>query len=445
LIIAFSSTQKLLTYAVCSVFSIAVMMQPATGTQTARTQHAQGSTDKILLVRVPMEAERISAALVFSRTDFPGPLAHYAEHLVWLSYRGREARSLDRHSNAWTDKMSIGYSESGNPEDLPEMLRKLAKVFDPIDLPLDFAEQERDILLREYDLRMAGNAGNRASEEMDAFLYAGNPDAFSVIGTPAEILALTVADAKRFHAATHRPEFARLVTIGDVSSVDLSKALETSGFPELVSKSGAIAPPPFELAAPESRSFIYPDAEAAPRIVWRKVVTLPKPVDFELLDLQARLLAQILDTNLPGGLAGPLRFDNMTARSFTIQIWLLDEDNVEIVFNGDPDSGIGFAQLQSAFEVALADVARGIPDETYARVRERFNSYWPDWMDSENVATWMADYTKERVRGLRQPLPEHHLRQRDEQLNKQDVESLLKALAGPGRIAVAYIGKDQKP
>jgi predicted Zn-dependent peptidase len=171
----------------------------------------------------------------------------------------------------------------------------LKVVFDPIDLPQEFAETERDIVLREYDLRMANNPDAQAAEAMEAFLYEGNAIAASVIGTPTEIKAVTFDDAKAFHDATHRPERARLVVIGDVSQSQLDDAMQQAGFPDLDAKRDDIAPPPFTLAAPETQTFRYPDPAAAPPMTWRKVVALPETVDFDLLEAQTALARDILD------------------------------------------------------------------------------------------------------------------------------------------------------
>jgi predicted Zn-dependent peptidase len=399
--------------------------------------------DGIFTIHVPSDPKKVSVTLVLPRAAYPGPLAHYVEHLSWLPNMGKDSRPFDRHTNAVTGPLTIVYWQSGDPKQLPDMLRKLATVFEPIAVPREFAEQERDIVLREYDLRMADNPDGKIGEDVNAFLYAGNPDAYSVIGKPAEIRAMTFDEAKAFHAATHRPELARLVMIGDISKKELRRAMKTAGFPALSGDRARITQPPFTLAGLESRNFAYPNHEIAPRIAWRKVVTLPAPVDYDLLVIQSRLLRNILETSLPGGLAGPLRHDNMIARAFSISITALDEDNVEIGFYGDPDTGVTFSQLQSAFETALASSAKSIPDATYKRVRERFKDYWPDWNDREKVGDWMADYTQARVQNLRQPLPENRIRKLDAKLKKQDIERLLKALAGPGRLAVATFGKDQ--
>ena len=398
------------------------------------------------VIVVPAASERpANVHLIIPLGDNERVLAHYTEHLAWLPNFGKDSRPEDRDSNAWTDDYAVGYWLSGPPEDLHDMLRRLKVVFDPIDLPRDMAETERDIVLREYDWRMADNPDAQAAEEMEAFLYEGNAIAASVIGTPDQINALTYDEAKAFHAATHRPELARLVVVGDISAAKLRRTLAAVGFPDLNADREDIAPPPFTLAAPETRTFRYPDPTKAPRMTWRKVVALPEPVDFDLLDVQTSLLRDILDTNLPGGLSGPLRFDAFIAKGFSVTLAPIDERHIELIFEAEPDKGISFAALQKAFESALADSAKGIPAETYDRVRDRFADFWPDWSDDEETGRWMADYTLDRVSTLREPLTQRQLRRLDGRIEAAGIDTLLSAIAGPGRTAVAFIGKDQAP
>lgn len=327
---------------------------------------------------------------------------------------------------------------------MQDMLRTLSMVFEPIDLSPAFAEQERDIILREYDFRLGSNPDGKAAEDAKAFLYDGNIDAVSVLGTPAEIRAMTYEAAKDLHAATHRPELARLVVIGDVSAGELRAAMDEAGFPSDFG-TAPVSPPEFELQGPDSRIFSYPLADVVPRMAWRRVVTLPEPVDFDLLDVQTSLLRDILDTNLPGGIAGPLRFARPIARSFSVSVWPIDEDNVEISFTAEPDAGVSFAKLQSAFEAALAVSAEGIPSNTYQRVHKRFRDYWPDWADEAASSQWMADYVLRRVGALREPLTEDQLKALAGKVTERDINALLKSLVGPGRTAVTRIGKDQDP
>lgn len=403
-----------------------------------------GKIDTTTLV-VSQPEKNLSVNLIFKNNHFSPYVAHYTEHLAWLPNVGKASRPEDRDSNAWTNDYAVGYWLSGPPEDLPDMLRRLKVVFDPIDLPQEFAETERDIVLREYDLRMANNPDAQAAEEMEAFLYEGNAIAASVIGTPTEIKAVTFDDAKAFHAETHRPERARLVVTGDVTERQLAKAMAEAGFPDLDANREDIAPPPFTLAEPETRIFRYPAPAAAPRMTWRKVVALAEPLDFDLLEAQTAFARDLLDTNLPGGLAGPLRFDAFVTKNFAISIAPVDETHIELIFSAEPDKGIGFATMQSAFETALAASAQGVPTATYDRVRERFKGFWPDWSDDEETARWMANYTLSRVSVLREPKTERQISKVDAQIEAADINAILAALAGPGRTAIAFIGTDPSP
>ena len=289
---------------------------------------------------------------------------------------------------------------------------------------------------------MLDNPYARASEAMKAFLYVGNAIAASPIGTPDEIMALDYDEARAVHAANHVPENARLVVIGDVTERQLRRAMREAGWPE--AEPADVVPPPFELAAPETTTLRYPDPKAAPRLIWRRVVALPEPVPFDLLEAQTALLRDILDTNLPGGLAGPLRFDAAIARSFDVQIWPINEDNIEIAFFAAPDAGVSFVELQTAFEATLAEVANGgIPEATYSRVLKRFDGFWPDWDEEDETARWMADYVLDRVSNLREPLSERELRRLHRGITLDTTNALLCQLAGEGRTAIAFIGSEE--
>lgn len=391
------------------------------------------------------DPDTVEVLVIVPYPDGKGPLAHYVEHLAWLPNIGKGSRPEDRDSNAWTNRYAVGYWLAGPDDDLTDMLRRLKGVFDPVDLPRAMAESERDVILREYDWRMGNNPDARAAEEMDAFLYEGNAIAASVIGTPEQIKAQSYDDAKAFHAATHRPERARLVVFGDVSQRQLADAMQDAGFPDLDARRDDSAPPRFALGAAGTRSFRYPDPNAAPRMTWRKVVALPEPVDFDLLEAQTALARDILDTNLPGGLAGPLRFDAFVVQSFGIEIAPVDESHVELIFWAEPDRGIGFAEMQAAFDAALAASAKGVPAATFARVRDRFEGFWPDWSDDDETARWMADHTLARVTALRDPRPEREIRQIDSLIDAAGIDAILAALAGPGRTAIALTGTDPNP
>ncbi|MEL6597503.1 MAG: insulinase family protein [Pseudomonadota bacterium] len=406
------------------------VMPPLFGARTA---------DRVFVAPTP--SPDITVHVIFpSQGSTPG-LAHYAEHLAWYNTIGQEDLTADLHSNAWASDRAIGYWLSGPPEELSDILGTLKRLFDPITLDPLFAEQERGIILREYDFRMAGNSGAMTAEKMRAFLYEGTPLGTSVLGTPAQIAAIEYDEARAFHAATHIPERASLVVTGDITPRAVQRALRDLDWPLQTSADTEIADQPFELAAPAQTTVTYPDDTAVPRLIWRRVVTLPEPIRFDLLHAQSVLLRDILDTTQPGGLAGPLRFDATFARSFDVQIWPIDEDNVEISFSAAPDRDISLTSLKDAFEQTLNNIAAdGIPQETYDRVLGRMDDFWPDWNDDDDTAYWMADYILDQVSAVRTPLPLGDVKTLSDDLSLEAINALLQALVGEGRTAHAFIG-----
>lgn len=389
-------------------------------------------------------SQKILAQVVFPVSDVHLALSHYTEHLVWLNAMDNK-RSAHIHSNAWTNSFAIGYRLSGEPDDLLDIVHQLKGIFDPLDVPASFAIEEREIVLREYDFRIAENVDARASEAMDAFLYDGNQIAASVIGTPKQIKAFTYEAAKELHAQTHVPENAVLVVTGDISKRQLRSALSDTDWPKLAPVADVLQPPLFELKEVSKKLFLYPDNTSAPRLVWRRLVSLSEPVQFDLLEAQTAFLRDILSTNLPGGLAGPLRFDATVARSFDIGLWPIDEENIEIFFQAAPDVGVSLSQMQTTFEATLTQIGTaGIPEETFDRVLDWFDGFWPNWSDPEETAEWMTDYVVDRVSVLREPLNESTLKQIENDLTLRDTNEILQLLSSGGRTTVAFIGPEDR-
>ena len=399
-----------------------------------------GSTTDQRVIVVQTQDTRLRAYVIFPNQPAAPGLAHYTEHLAWLNTVGANVRAADRHSNAWTNDFAIAYWLSGSPSDLPELIGSLWGIFEPLDLPAAFAAQERDIVMSEYELRITGNIDAQTSERLDAHLYEGNAIAQSVIGTPDQIRDLDYDAARAFHAQTHRPELATFVIVGDVTKRQVNRALRDLELPP----ASPIVAPEFMLAAPAETLFQVPDDKAAARLVFRKVVALDDPMSFDLLEAHTALLSDILQSNVAGGLAGPLRFDAAMARRFEIGIWPMDEQHVQIGFWASPDKDVSLTQLQDTFEAALSDVAAsGIPPATYDRILDRFDGFWPDWDDADETSDWMADYVVNRLSIARAPLAMADLRALDAAMSLDTLNALLRHITQEGRIAAAFIGPQE--
>ena len=430
---------RLKTLLLFTVLSSLVLMEP--GCHSSADSLGEYFAD-VRIIDSP-DSGNVTAYIVLNLSAYPSEpegLAHYTEHLVWQNVFGGESSDAVLHSNAWTNARTSGYWLSGPREKLPELLRDLSRVFDPLVVAAEFADGERDILVREYEQRLLDNTNGQASIEMNRFLYQGNAIAASAIGTPDSINALTYADAALLQKATHTPGNAFLVIVGDVSEKEVLQAIKAAEIPALqTDEVHEPSPVRFQLAEARSEVFNVDVAGVESRIVLRKVVALEQPVDFDTLEVQTRQLREVLISSLPGGLAGPLRFDAFVARSFNINVFPLDEQHLELWFEATPDSGVTLDQLQSAFEATLNDSMNGIPVSTFERIRKRSESDWPDWDDESETSRWMARYVIRRTSSLREPLSSQKLQGLQGSLSLDALNRLLKTFQGDGRKAVALI------
>src|SRR6059036_3198082 len=89
---------------------------------------------------------------------------------------------------------------------------------------------ERDVVLEEFNMRVANNPGARLGEQVVAALYLNHPYGRPVIGWRHEIEQLDREDALAFYRRFYTPNNAVVVIAGDVTAEEV-KALadETYG------------------------------------------------------------------------------------------------------------------------------------------------------------------------------------------------------------------------
>lgn len=371
----------------------------------------------------------------------PG-LAHYVEHLVYLTAINARFGETDPDTNAFTYGNAIAYQLSGRARELQAMLQVLAGVFRPLDLTPGAAAEERGIVMREYDLDWATDLREQAVEALTAFLFAGNGEALSSMGTAEEIAGLTLEEAQRFHAETHIPGKAILLISGDVTDETAKTALADAAFPALSARS-ELEPARIHMAPPAEWHASFPDAKTVPALYWNKLVTLPEPISFDRLDGLCARLNAILKSGLPGGIGKPLYYDGMQARELSVEVSAVDESHVGIWIIAEPDDHVSFAAMRTAIEAALAVSAQGIPQASFARVSKRMIVPEPDVPAAADPG-WSAPYINRRLLVQRLPLDTGALREIDRQISLAEVDHLMKVIAtGPGRIAIAEVGEDK--
>ena len=164
------------------------------------------------------EATKIYLYLVFpfgeANNSFDEGLAHYVEHLAWISTISDASSRNIRHSNAWTNQFSTGYWLTATEHDLSHVLVNLSKLSKPISIDQGFALQERNIIQREYDYRVAEWPLYNAHREIARALYGNGTLARSVIGTPHQIAQYDLESAMKLHQQTHVLSSATLLIYG---------------------------------------------------------------------------------------------------------------------------------------------------------------------------------------------------------------------------------------
>jgi len=304
----------------------------------------------------------------------PG-LAHYAEHLVWLSAIGAGARKAGRDSNASTDRVMTRYFLDGPGEEVGDMIATLGRIFVPIDLPEPFMREEIGIVQREYDLGRRESPDAELAQELSSLQHGEQWPAVSVIGTPESIARLTPDAAIDWQARTHRPDNTVLLVHGNHDPAELNALLRTAlaapGVADGPTGPTGLDPPAYRML-PDTRE-VLDRAEprlTEPQIRHSRLARLPAALDPGELDARLTLLWWVLDSTRPGGLAGPLRFDDFIASGYDLGLSSIEGRYVDLLFTAWPDTGIDNRTLLERFESTLLDTARtGIPADTFERVR----------------------------------------------------------------------------
>jgi hypothetical protein len=396
------------------------------------------------LVSLPNIAndDRVEVTIILQKgeADMSGPegMLHYVEHLAWYSAIGPTRGTSKADTNAWTNSTAVAYWLAGTKSEIGKNLETLLRIFEPLSVPQEFALQERDIVQREYDLGVANNPNEKINQAINRFLYAGHGLARSTIGASADIVNFDLQKALAMHAETHKIENAILVFSGNVSQQAIEGYWPDS-YPEIT---GDLSPMVFKTVQPGEEVFKFPDVALAPKVVWRRLVTLKEPVDFELLVMQCAVLQETLLSNVPGGLAKPLRFDKFIARSFELAVIAHDESHVELQFTGAPDKNIGLSELHQSLLTALANIAReGIPQTTFNRILWRIEKDWPSSDDAS--LDRLKQYAIDRAAARRALLSRSALQDIKLGVNATGIDELVRQIDAGGRTAVAFIGQEQ--
>jgi predicted Zn-dependent peptidase len=320
------------------------------------------------------DLDRMSVQLIIDKGEAENPftegMAHFVEHLAWLNALGLKHGAPSRHANASTTHHATTYWLSGPHGEFGEVLEKLHRVFLPFELEQKFMEDERKIIMREYDYRASENYQYPVYLDLQEAVYGGTEFGRDVLGTPTDIENFSVEIAAKLHASTHRFENASLVILGSLPFAH-AQELVRSQFPPgdqiIIKQSG----PAVKLKPGRNHKTIPLEKQTDPELVFEKYVAIDPQNFTTQLDLELKILDDILESTRTGGVAKPLRFDDFIARNFDLDLNPVP-GYMSLHFYASPDKGVDLDRLLLAFEESFSQIVdAGIPRKTFDKVHKR--------------------------------------------------------------------------
>src|SRR3954451_12914603 len=164
---------------------------------------------------------------VGSADETPGKsgLAHFLEHLMFKGTAKHPAGEFSQtvlriggNENAFTSYDYTGYFQRVPREHLTKMMEFEADRMTGLILKDENVLPERDVVLEEFNMRVANNPDARLSEQIMAALYLNHPYGRPIIGWRQEIEKLDREDALAFYKRFYAPNNAILVIAGDIDA-----------------------------------------------------------------------------------------------------------------------------------------------------------------------------------------------------------------------------------
>jgi len=305
---------------------------------------------------------------VGSADETPGKsgLAHFLEHLMFKGTSSHPAGEFSQtvlriggNENAFTSVDYTGYFQRVPREQLGKMMEFEADRMTGLVLKDENVLPERDVVLEEFNMRVANNPDARLTEQIMAALYLNHPYGRPVIGWRQEIEKLDREDALAFYKRFYAPNNAILIIAGDVDAKDVRPMVERTF--------GAIAAQP---AIPEKRTRPQEPLPAAPRAVtlsdprveqpgWRRYYLVPSASTAAVDESPALdVLAQLMGGGANSYLYRALVVDRPLAISTSASYQGTSLDPSQFAISATPKPGVEFSQMEQVIEQVIADAAK---------------------------------------------------------------------------------------
>jgi zinc protease len=302
---------------------------------------------------------------VGSADETPGKsgLAHFLEHLMFKGTSRHPAGEFSQtvlriggNENAFTSTDYTGYFQRVPRDQLGKMMEFEADRMTGLILKDENVLPERDVVLEEFNMRVANNPEARLTEQIMAALYLNHPYGRPVIGWHQEIEKLDREDALAFYRRFYAPNNAILVIAGDVEASEVRPMTERTF--------GQVAAQP---AIPAVRLRPQEPTPAAPRTVTlsdprveqtgvRRYYLVPSATTAAGESPALDVLAQLMGGGSNSYLYRALVVDRPLAVSASAGYQGTSLDPTQFMISVAPKPGIEFAQIEQVIDGVIADV-----------------------------------------------------------------------------------------
>lgn len=305
---------------------------------------------------------------VGSADETPGKsgLAHFLEHLMFKGTEkhpaGEFSKTVQRiggNENAFTSVDYTGYFQRVPREQLAKMMEFEADRMTGLILKDENVLPERDVVLEEYNMRVANNPEARLNEQVMAALYLNHPYGRPVIGWHQEIEKLSREDALAFYRRFYAPNNAILVIAGDTDANEIRPLVEQT-YAKIPSQSDIparrVRPQEPTPVSPRTVTLADPHVEqpSVRRAYLVPSATTAAPGESAALDV----LAQLMGSGSNSYLYRALVVDKQLAVTANASYQGTSLDPTQFTVAASPRPGVDFAQVEAVIDSVIAEVAQ---------------------------------------------------------------------------------------
>jgi zinc protease len=306
-------------------------------------------------------------------------LAHFLEHLMFKGTdknpQGRFSETLATiggQENAFTTADYTGYFQRIARQYLPTVMEFEADRMTGLVLTDANVLPERDVVLEEYNMRVANSPEARLGEQVTAALYLNHPYGRPVIGWRPELEKLNREDALAFYRRFYTPNNAVVVIAGDVTGAEVRPLAEkTYGKVARRSEIGPRArpqePPPVAV-----RQVTLADPRVAQPSLQRSYLVPSSTTAKEGKAEALEVLANVLGNGETSRLYRALVVEQHLATNAGSWYQGTALDDTRFGVYASPLPGVPFATLEAALDAVIAELAEhGIAEAELDRAKTR--------------------------------------------------------------------------